>query len=181
MKEIRSFQFEKVSRLATLIAKKALGQLTAEEQQELELWSKTSERRQQYAEMVSNSAFLDEERHRLSQVDVEGALQAMQERVRPRLVRRWQVAAAAVAVLLAGGLLVWWLQYSKVVAPELSQETQMAMKLSQESGRSDAFIETVDAGSIMRQAVSRQTAAGTAALRQGSTPRWANDEVAEQL
>ena len=181
MKETRSFQFEKVSRLATLIAKKALGQLTAEEQQELELWSKTSERRQQYAEMVSNSAFLDEERHRLSQVDVEGALQAMQERVRPRLVRRWQVAAAAVAVLLAGGLLVWWLQYSKVVAPELSQETQMAMKLSQESGRSDAFIETVDAGSIMRQAVSRQTAAGSAALRQGSTPRWANDEVVEQL
>lgn len=134
---------DEVSRLAALMTKKAVGQLTAEEQTELEAWTQTSERRREYAELVSKPSFLDDECRRLRDVDVDSALKAMEARVHPRLSRRWLAAAATVAILLASGLLVWWLQYSKVVAPELSQEVQMAMKMSQESGRSDAVIEHV--------------------------------------
>ena len=161
---------EKISRLAKLMAKKAVGQLTAGEQAELEAWTSTSERRCQYADMVSNPAFLDEERRRLREVDADRALRAMQARVRPRLSRRWLATAAALTLLLAGGLLVWWLQYSKVVAPELSQEMQVAMKLSQEAGRSDAVIES--------QSLTKRVQG------QGGGPSvatWVDDEVAEQL
>ena len=161
---------EKVSRLAELMAKKAVGQLTAGEQAELEAWTSTSERRRQYADMVSNPAFLDEERRRLREVDADRALRAMQARVRPRLSRRWLATAAALTLLLAGGLLVWWLQYSKVVAPELSQEMQVAMKLSQEAGRSDAVIESQS----LTKRVQGQGAGPSVAT-------WVDDEVAEQL
>ena len=161
---------EKISRLAELMAKKAVGQLTAGEQAELEAWTSTSERRRQYADMVSNPAFLDEERRRLREVDADRALRAMQARVRPRLSRRWLATAAALTLLLAGGLLVWWLQYSKVVAPELSQEMQMAMKLSQEAGRSDAVIESQS----LTKRVQGQGAGPSVAT-------WVDDEVAEQL
>lgn len=161
---------EKMSRLAELMAKKAVGQLTAGEQAELEAWTSTSERRRQYADMVSNPAFLDEERRRLREVDADRALRAMQARVRPRLSRRWLATAAALTLLLAGGLLVWWLQYSKVVAPELSQEMQVAMKLSQEAGRSDAVIESQS----LTKRVQGQGAGPSVAT-------WVDDEVAEQL
>jgi len=152
------------------MAKKAVGQLTAGEQAELEAWTSTSERRRQYADMVSNPAFLDEERRRLREVDADRALRAMQARVRPRLSRRWLATAAALTLLLAGGLLVWWLQYSKVVAPELSQEMQVAMKLSQEAGRSDAVIESQS----LTKRVQGQGAGPSVAT-------WVDDEVAEQL
>ena len=161
---------EKISRLAELMAKKAVGQLTAGEQAELEAWTSTSERRRQYADMVSNPAFLDEERRRLREVDADRALRAMQARVRPRLSRRWLATAAALTLLLAGGLLVWWLQYSKVVAPELSQEMQVAMKLSQEAGRSDAVIESQS----LTKRVQGQGAGPSVAT-------WVDDEVAELL
>ena len=49
--------------------------------------------------------------------------------------------AAAVLVLVIGGAMLWYRQYTKVTPPELSEAVQMAMKQSDRSGKAEAMID----------------------------------------
>ena len=138
-------KFEEAERLSELMAKKAFGSLTAEENQELEQWAGSSERRREYAGLMGNPEFIDGERRRRQAIDTEEALRAMKERIeesdgtahRPA----WMAVAASVLLLLASGLAAWWLNSPKTEAPVLSHEVQTAIRMSRETGRNEALIE----------------------------------------
>ena len=51
--------------------------------------------------------------------------------------------AAAIALLLVAGGLVWYTQYTKVTPPEISQEVLAAMQHSQQSGRVGAMVDPI--------------------------------------
>lgn len=146
MKDNRQRMAE-VDRLADLMARKALGRLTEEELRELEAWAEGSERRREYLRMVDDASFLDDEYRMRRNTDVETPLQNMKKRIEGNLEQTrshsgvWLAVAASVAILLASSLVVWWMSYSKVEAPILSKEVQMAMKMSREAGRNAATTE----------------------------------------
>ena len=51
--------------------------------------------------------------------------------------------AAAIVLILLGGTLLWYMQYTKVSAPDISSDVRLAMQQSRQSGKTDAVIDFV--------------------------------------
>ena len=58
--------------------------------------------------------------------------------------RHWLAAAAAVAVLVVGGL-YWYWQEMRVIPPVISEQVLAAMEQSKQAGRQEAIIESLEA------------------------------------
>ncbi len=55
--------------------------------------------------------------------------------------RQYLRYAAAILILLVGGAIYWYSQYTKVTPPDIPESVQLAMKQSQSSGKQDAVID----------------------------------------
>ncbi|WEK38244.1 MAG: FecR domain-containing protein [Candidatus Pseudobacter hemicellulosilyticus] len=102
-------------RIVALIVKSLKGELTGEEQQELDRWVSASAQNRLFAERFT-PAFLLDELQRFESVDTPAEWRRLQhrrekervEKAKTRLVtlRTWWLAAAAAVIIVAG---VWWI------------------------------------------------------------------------
>ncbi len=141
---------QEADHISDLLYKKIVGSLTEAEQQELDAWSEGSDHRKEYMTRLLDPAFLEEERRQLKAIDSEGAMQRMLFRLGKEKHTSFFTAhstffkvAAAIAVILTVGTMVWWNRYSTVVPPELTPDVQLAMQRSMENGHQEAVIEEI--------------------------------------
>lgn len=141
--------------ITTLLYKLAIGQLSEAEQEQLKLWVAERPEREAYIRQLTSPDFLEREYHELKAIDYRQALARMEERIKEARAEREDTTdisknekrsrilriAAAIALLLVGGALVWYTQYTKVTPPELATEVVTAMQQSQRSGHIGARIE----------------------------------------
>ena len=101
----------------------------------------------QIAEHYGDEKDLVDRYRAYASADAEDALHRMKQRLgftaRQRSLRRWMATAAAAALLVAAGSMVWFRQYSKVVPPEISEQVLAAMQQSELTGRQEALVEMV--------------------------------------
>lgn len=155
-----------IDRIATLLAKKALGQLTGDEQNQLDRWLAESPHGRRIIDRVSNPHYVLSQLDRMNGVDAAAAADAMKRRLNARgraktfsLNGRWgRVAAACVAAVVVAAVVVYR-SYVAVEAPVVSAEVMAAMQLSRESGCTDAKVDRVGAAAI-RRTVGRLTPRG---------------------
>lgn len=141
--------------ITTLLYKLAIGQLSEAEQEQLNLWVAERPEREAYIRQLTSPDFLEREYHELKAIDYRQALARMEERIKEARAEREDTTdisknekrsrvlriAAAIALLVVGGALVWYTQYTKVTPPELATEVVTAMQQSQRSGHIGARIE----------------------------------------
>ena len=143
--------------ISDLLLKEATGTLTDAERQELSAWKADDAHREQLSEWMRDYGFLQEEYRAWKSVDVEKAVHEMEQRIQgdsheePSAKKSPQISylrifryAAAVLILVVAGAALWYSQYTKVTPPEISEEVQTAMMLSEKSGRNEAEIISVN-------------------------------------
>lgn len=138
--------------MSSLFLKKLTGRLSAEEQRELDAWTKGHARRREYAELLANAQFLKEERERLQKIDHQRAMHQMAQRIREaekqqvgRRLQHYAVAAAVAMLLVAGAATLWYRDYTRVIPPELTAEVQQAMQQATEIQKNEATVEPLKA------------------------------------
>ena len=87
-------------------------------------------------------------------------------RARTTSMKVYRIAAAIALLLVAGGL-VWYTQYTKVTPPEISQAVQLAMQRSVESGKAQYAL--ADDGTDAQEGDARQDD-GTGVLQEEHIP-----------
>ena len=156
--------FKTYNHIADLLYKETAGILTDVERQELDEWL-SQHNSHKIKEMMHDYHFLQEEYHATKDVNVRKALEEMEERLKreaPSLKRspknyRFLKYAATAIILIAAGASLWYMQYTKVTPPEISESIQLAMQQSIQSGKQDAVIEEMDmVGKNASQAVKDQ-------------------------
>ena len=148
---------ETIERISQLLYNHAIGTITESERAELDQWVKERPERQEYINQASSPDFLEKEYRLLKDVDSHRALEQMRQRIRENGLsltthhpspltshHSFYRIAAAIALLLVAGGLVWYTQYTKVTPPEISQEVLAAMQRSQQSGRVGAMAAPID-------------------------------------
>ncbi|MBQ6659603.1 MAG: hypothetical protein IJM70_09760, partial [Prevotella sp.] len=139
--------------ISDLLLKEATGTLTDAERQELSAWKADDAHREQLSEWMRDYGFLQKEYRAWKSVDVEKAVHEMEQRIQgdsheePSAKKSLQISflrifryAAAVLILVVAGAALWYSQYTKVTPPEISEEVQTAMVLSEKSGRNEAEV-----------------------------------------
>ena len=126
------------------------GELSGEELREIEeRLSKDAELRQ-LVDDIRDKAYITREISKLQSFDVEKAWKNVASHDEKKANLSTPIAhhpshfyriAAAIALLIVGGALVWYMQYTKVTPPEISPEVLAAMQQSQQSGHVGANIE----------------------------------------
>ena len=141
--------------ITKLLYKLTVGQLSETEHEELSRWVAERPEREAYIRKLTSPDYLEKEYRELKAVDYRQALDRMEERIKEARAEREDTTdisksekrsrilriAAAIALLLVGGALVWYTQYTKVTPPELATEVVTAMQQSQRSGHIGARIE----------------------------------------
>ena len=74
-------KIEKYQHISDLLLKEATGTLTDAEQQELSVWNADDAHREQLSEWMRDYGFLQEEYRAWKSVDVEKAVQEMEQRI----------------------------------------------------------------------------------------------------
>ncbi len=152
-------KIEANEKITQLLYKLAVGVLSETEREELDRWVAERPERQEYVNQLSSPDFLEKEYHLFKAVDHQRALQQMQQRIAPTSHRtlaptyprtlasiRFLRLAAAIALLLVAGGLVWYAQYTKVTPPDISEAVQLAMQRSVESGKAELSLGNEDRG-----------------------------------
>ena len=152
--------------IQSIIIKSLFSELTENEQQELDTWLSIPDNAIVYKHIVNNVKEQDDVVKFLSDVDVDNAIENVNQRIQQlnalsdqheetvsiksrqhhtlftHLSPLWRYAAA-VLILIVGGAALWYSQYTKVTPPEISESVQLAMQQSRESGKQDAKVDVL--------------------------------------
>ena len=149
-------------RIYDIIVHSFTGKITQEEREELEAWLAESPQHQKLFDQFMNRTDMSQvyalHRFHRSGQDAFGeqrsaSIVPMAERFNPLGGGNWKKAlAVAVAVVLLYGV-VWWHDYSKVVAPELDASTIAVIETAKQQGRTDAQVSVRGKGANGRSIV----------------------------
>ena len=78
--------------------------------------------------------------------------------------------AASFPLVVVGGAILWYSQYTKVTSPEISPEVQLAMQQSRESGKMDANITILETERITQGGYDNHDHSGSAAKGSHDAP-----------
>jgi hypothetical protein len=130
-----------------LLTRLLLGKASEEERAELEKRAN----REDIQEIV-DADDLTERYEYYAEADVDQALSEMQKRMAQTYAetkiftpRFYRMAAAVIALLIVGGAYWYHREYTRVTPPEISQEVQLAMEQSRQSGKQEALDERLKA------------------------------------
>lgn len=146
-------------RITSLILKHTMQVITPSEQQELDMWRQEDSKHEAVFRWLSNPENLENDYHLRLSMDIERSLQKVKDRLegekttkvvplRTRLfTTRFYRIAAVIALLIVGG--AFWLhrENTRVTPPEISQEVELAMQVSQSKGWQGADIITSSSSS----------------------------------
>ena len=152
--------------IQSIIIKSLFSELTENEQQQLDTWLSIPDNAIVYKHIVNNVKEQDDVVKFLSDIDVDNAIENVNQRIQQlnavsdqheetasiksrqhhtlftHLRPLWRYAAA-VLILIVGGAALWYSQYTKVTPPEISESVQLAMQQSRESGKQDAKVDVL--------------------------------------
>lgn len=159
--------------ISDLLYKYATGSLSESEKTELEAWVEARPERRIFLERLSSPQWLETDYRRQKGIDVEKAISEMKTRIslsdnseqidmqvasgkeqktgeilgnRPSLFsvfssQLWKVAAVLVLLIVGGTF--WYREHTRVTPPTISEEVQIAMQQSRESGCAAAKVEAI--------------------------------------
>ena len=152
--------------IQSIIIKSLFSELTENEQQQLDTWLSIPDNAIVYKHIVNNVKEQDDVVKFLSDIDVDNAIENVNQRIQQlnavsdqheetasiksrqhhtlftHLRPLWRYAAA-VLILIVGGAALWYSQYTKVTPPEISESVQLAMQQSRENGKQDAKVDVL--------------------------------------
>ena len=152
--------------IQSIIIKSLFSELTENEQQQLDTWLSIPDNAIVYKHIVNNVKEQDDVVKFLSDIDVDNAIENVNQRIQQlnavsdqheetasiksrqhhtlftHLRPLWRYAAA-VLILIVGGAALWYSQYTKVTPPEISESVQFAMQQSRKSGKQDAKVDVL--------------------------------------
>lgn len=129
-----------------LLTRLLLGKASEEERAELEKRADTED-----IQEIVDADDLTERYSYYAEADVDQALSEMQKRMAQNHTKtkiftpRFYRIAAVVALLIVGGAYWYHREYTRVTPPEISQEVQLAMEQSRQSGKQEAQDERLKA------------------------------------
>lgn len=129
-----------------LLTRLLLGKASEEERAELEKRADTED-----IQEIVDADDLTERYEYYAEADVDQALSEMQKRMAQNHTKtkiftpRFYRIAAVVALLIVGGAYWYHREYTRVTPPEISQEVQLAMEQSRQSGKQEALDERLKA------------------------------------
>lgn len=151
-------QIENLENKARLLAKLGAGALTPDELRQLDALMSEDARYEDIKKRLGDAAFVGSELAAMQQIDGRKAWADMQQRIAseggsgqrsarrirlfPHLVKR---IAAVVLLLLLGGACWYHHDYTRVTPPMITEEVELAMKESRESGHMAANVEAITA------------------------------------
>lgn len=161
--------------VTTLLYKLTVGQLSEAERRQLDQWVAERPEREVYIRQLTSPDFLEKEYRELKSIDYRQTMARMEERIKETGAEREQATdrsasekrgrilriAAAIALLVVGGALVWYTQYTKVTPPEIAPEVIAAMQRSQQSGRVGADAQPISHTSPRAKSEGEQLPSGT--------------------
>ncbi len=139
-----------------LVHNKILGLISPEEEAMLEAWLNMSDKHRDSLKEMEDTALLAQRYKHYASIDNEKAweeftkktgiehtpLHTHSKSIRKKTFFKY---AAIFALIIVGASILWYLQYTKVTAPEISPEVKLAMQQSRESGKTYAKIEKLSA------------------------------------
>ncbi|MBR6945559.1 MAG: FecR family protein [Prevotella sp.] len=130
-----------------LLTRLLLGKASEEERAELEKRAN----REDIQEILDADDLIERYEY-YTEADVDQALSEMQKRMAQTYAetkiftpRFYRMAAAVIALLIVGGAFWYHREYTRVTPPEISQEVQLAMEQSRQSGKQEALDERLKA------------------------------------
>ena len=130
-----------------LLTRLLLGKASEEERAELEKRAN----REDIQEILDADDLIERYEY-YAEADVDQALSEMQKRMAQTYAetkiftpRFYRMAAAVIALLIVGGAFWYHREYTRVTPPEISQEVQLAMEQSRQSGKQEALDERLKA------------------------------------
>ena len=151
-------QIENLENKARLLAKLGAGALTPDELRQLDALMSEDARYEDIKKRLGDAAFVGSELAAMQQIDGRKAWADMQQRIAseggsgqrsarrirlfPHLVKR---IAAVVLLFLLGGACWYHHDYTRVTPPMITEEVELAMKESRESGHMAANVEAITA------------------------------------
>ncbi len=172
--------FKTYHHISDLLYKETVGALSDNEKAELEEWLRRHNG-QKIKELMHDYHFLEEEYHATKDINIKNALEEMEERLKREDVQRKNSSktyrmlryVATAVILVAAGASLWYMQYTKVTPPEISDSVLLAMQQSIISGKQDAVIEEVNLKeSVKTKTTNEQTSSENALF---------DDEDSQQL
>ena len=129
-----------------LISSYLLGRSSEEESAQLEKWLQADPRHQEFLKQFSEKKEFSHLFRQYMTIDEEQAWQVFEQQTihaKQRLVPlspRFYRIAAVILILLVGGAFWYHREYTRVTPPMITEEVQLAMEQSRESGRAGADI-----------------------------------------
>ena len=140
-------QIKELHEKAQLLAKWRLGDLPADEKRQLETLMHGDKRYDSLLQLLGDADFVNSELESLRQTDYRTPCRDMEQRIarsNKALKRNRMLKIAAVlAVLVVGGAFWYHHDYTRVTPPVITQEVQLAMRQSRESGHAAANVESI--------------------------------------
>lgn len=143
-----------------LICGYLLGKSSAEESAQLEKWLQADPSHQEFINQLSEKKEFSNLFRKYIAIDEEQAWQMFeQQTVLPKrrlitLSPRFYRIAAAILILLVGGAFWYHREYTRVTPPVITEEVQLAMEQSRESGRAGADI--ISSATSRQQVISKE-------------------------
>lgn len=134
------------SNINQLICRRLLGSITEEEEKELQEWLQADQANRDFYDSFIEENTLSRQFRKYRSINDEEAWETFEENVirqkSKTVVLRIVRYAAVFLLLAAAGATVWWyMDYTKVTPPILSQEVQQAIQQSEETGHQYATLE----------------------------------------
>ena len=140
-------QIKELHEKAQLLAKWRLGDLPTDEKRQLETLMHGDKRYDSLLQLLGDADFVNSELESLRQTDYRTPCRDMEQRIarsNKALKRNRMLKIAAVlAVLVVGGAFWYHHDYTRVTPPVITQEVQLAMRQSRESGHAAANVESI--------------------------------------